>query len=196
MTMKKVKLHIKGMVCPRCETVIRIELEHLGVKIITLLPGYALVEVPPSVTLGTIAQSLHRHGFELLEDPELRLVEQIKTAILAYLRQQEIAAAENKEVATLSDFLAHTIGKSYSHLSKLFSKHEGTTLEKHYIQWRIERVKELLDNDELNVSEIAAKLGYSSVHYLSTQFKKVTGMSVSTYRKESEQIGRNYFNKL
>ena len=194
--MKRVKLHIKDMVCPRCETVICQELEKLKVQVITIKPGYATVEVPPSVDLNLIGERLRRHGFELLEDSEHQLVEKIKTGILDYLYHQEAAATSGEEVSALSHFLAHTIGRSYSYLSKLFSKHEGKTLESYYIHLRIERVKELLDYGELNVSEIATKLGYSSVHYLSAQFKKVTNMSISTYRKESGQIGRNYFNKL
>ncbi len=193
--MKQMKLHIKDMICPRCETVIRQELEQLGAAVVTMQPGYATVEVPATVDLSMIAEKLRRHGFELLEDPELRLIEQIKIATLQYLYRQESAATRRESIPTLSDFLSHTIGKSYSHLSKLFSRHEGKTLEHHYIHLRIERVKELLDYGELNVGEIAAKLGYSSVHYLSAQFKKVTGMSVSAYRKNIEKIGRRYFNK-
>lgn len=193
--MKQIKLHIKDMICPRCETVIRQEIEQLGAAVVTIQPGYATVEVPATVDLSMIAEKLRRHGFELLEDPELRLIEQIKIATLQYLYRQESAATRRESIPTLSDFLSHTIGKSYSHLSKLFSRHEGKTLEHHYIHLRIERVKELLDYGELNVGEIAAKLGYSSVHYLSAQFKKVTGMSVSAYRKNTEKIGRRYFNK-
>jgi YesN/AraC family two-component response regulator len=152
------------------------------------------VEVPPSVDLNLIGKRLRCHGFELLEDPEHQLAEKIKTGILDYLHRQEAAAVDGQEIPTLSRFLTHAIGRSYSYLSKLFSKHEGKTLERHYIHLRIERVKELLDYGELNVSEVATKLGYSSVHYLSAQFKKVTGMSITTYRKDSEKINRNYLN--
>ena len=194
--MKKIELHIKGMICPRCETVIRQEIENLKAKVITINPGYAKVEVPTSVDMPLIGEQLRRHGFELLEDPELQLVEKIKTVTLKYLHHQENAATASEKVPTLSHFLTHTIGRSYSHLSKLFSKHEKRTLESHYIHLRIERVKELLDYGELNVGEIARKLGYSSGHYLSAQFKKVTKQSISAYRKGSEQMGRNYFDKL
>ncbi len=194
--MKKLKLHIKDMICPRCETVICMEMELLGAKVITIRPGFATIVVPASVNLSVIAQRLQHHGFELLEDPEQRLVEQIKTTILNYLYCQENAAAEKKEVANLSKFLTLHIGKSYSHLSKLFSKLERKSLEKYFIHLRIARVKELLSYGELNVGEIASRLGYSSVHYLSAQFKKVTGMSISTYRKDMEKIGRNYLNNL
>ena len=194
--MKKIKLHIKDMICPRCETVIRLEMKKLKAKVTTIKPGYATVEVPTSVDLNLIGKRLRRHGFELLEDPEHQLVERIKTVTLDYLYRQEAAAVDGEEVPTLSQFLTHTIGRSYSYLSKLFSKHEAKTLEHHYIHLRIERVKEFLDYGELNVGEIAAKLGYSSVHYLSAQFKKVTNMSITKYRKDSEKISRNYLNEL
>ena len=194
--MEKIILHIKDMVCPRCETVIRQEMEKLKAKVTAIKPGYAIVEVPISLDLSLIDKKLRYHGFELLEGPKLQLVEKIKTATLEYLYRQENAAIGGEKVPTLSNFLANTIGRSYSHLSKLFSKHEGRTLESYYIHLRIERVKELLDYGKLNAGEIARKLGYSSVHYLSAQFKKVTHMSISTYRKESEQIGRHYFSEL
>ena len=194
--MKKIKLHIKDMICSRCETVIRLEMRKLKAKVINIKPGYATVEVPTSVDLALIGKRLRRHGFELLEDPEQQLVGKIKTVTLDYLYRQEAATVDGEEMPTLSHFLTHQLGRSYSYISKLFSKHEGKTLEHHYIHLRIERVKEFLDYGELNVGEIAAKLGYSSVHYLSAQFKKVTSMSITEYRKESEQIGRSYFNKL
>ena len=193
--MKKLKLHIKDMVCPRCETVIRLEMERLAATVVTIKPGYAIVEVPPSVDVDLIGKQLRHHGFELLEDPEHQLVERIRTVILEYLYHQEAAAADGQKVPILSQFLTHTIGRNYSHLSKLFSRYEGKTLEQHYIHLKIERVKEFLDYGELNAGEIADKLGYSSVHYLSAQFKKVTNTSMTKYRKESERIGRNYFNQ-
>ena len=194
--MKKIKLHIKDMICPRCETVIRQEMKKLNARVITIKPGYATVEVPISVDLHLIDRKLRRHGFELLEDPERQLVERIKKVTLDYLYCQENAALAGEEVPTLSQFLTNIIGRSYSHLSKLFSQHEKRTLESYYIHLRIERVKELLDYGELNVGEIARKLGYSSVHYLSAQFKKVTNMSITAYRKDSEKISRNYLNEL
>lgn len=190
--MKQTELHIKNMVCPRCETVINMELEQLGVHVLALRPGYAHVAIPESVNRSLIAQRLRHHGFELLEDPEKRTIEQIKTTTLEYLQTQEQAASTGKAIPTLSNFLTQSLGKNYSYLSKLFSQHEDKTLEKYYIYLRIERVKELLDYGELNVSEIARQLGYSSVHYLSAQFKKVTGQSVSAYRKNLDTVRRDY----
>lgn len=194
--MKILKLHIKDMICPRCETVIQLEMKKLKANVVSIKPGYAIVEVPVSVNLELIAEKLRYHGFELLRDPELVLVEQVKTTIRDYLYHQEKSTVEGRKSLTLSEYLMQSIGRSYSHLSKLFSKHEGKTLERYYIHLRIERVKELIDYGELNVGEIAHKLGYSSGHYLSAQFKKETGMSISEYRKQAEQIGRKYLNEL
>lgn len=199
--MKKLKLHIKDMICSRCETVIRLEMKKLSAKVISIKPGYAMVEVPTDVDMSLIANRLGQHGFELLEDPEQQLIGKIKTTVREYLQQQEEAShkkghSEDTELPTLSSFLVYTLGRSYSYLSKLFSRYEEHTLEHYYIHLRIERVKELLDYNELNVSEIADKLGYSSGHYLSAQFKKVTGMSISEYRKNAEVLGRQYFDRL
>ena len=194
--MKKLKLHIKDMICSRCETVIRQEMRKLKAKVVRIQPGYATVEVPTNVDLKLIAKKLQRHGFELLEDPEQRFIGQIKTTVREYLHRQERAALDGMELPTLSQFLIDKLGRSYSHISKLFSRYEGHTLEQYYIHLRTERVKEFLDYNELNVNEIADTLGYSSGHYLSAQFKKVTGMSISDYRRSAEKLGRKYFNQL
>ncbi len=193
--MKKLTLHIKDMICPRCETVISQEMQKLEARVVAIKPGYATVEVPTTVDINLIAERLRRHGFELLKDPEEQLVERIKTTTLHYLSRQQDAAVKGEKMLILSAFLTRAIGRSYSHLSKLFSKHEGKTLEHYYIGLRIERVKELLDYQELNISQIADKLGYSSGHYLSAQFRKVTGRSISDYRKNADTVGRNYLSE-
>lgn len=194
--MKQLELHIKGMVCPRCETVIRQEIKQLGGNVLSIKPGYANVVLPDSVSQQTIAKCLQKHKFELLEDADQQLVQQIKTAVLNYLVYQEEAVLLKQKVATLSEFISRAVGRDYSYLSKLFSHSENQTLEHYYILVRVERVKELLEYDELNASEIAYQLGYSSVHYLSAQFKKVTGMSITTYRKNLGKLGRNYLNEI
>ena len=194
--MHTLELHIKGMVCPRCETVIRQELERLDVAVVSIRLGYATVEAPSSVDRSSIARQLRPHGFELLTDPEEQRLEQIRAAVFDYLRLQEAAASRGASVPALSHFLAQKVGRNYSYQSKLFSTREGRTLEHYYIHLRIERVKELLDDNERNVSEIAHQLGYSSSHYLSAQFKKVTGQSISDYRKNTRDSGRNYLNQI
>jgi YesN/AraC family two-component response regulator len=178
--MKTLNLNIKNMVCLRCILVVRNELESLGAFVSTIRIGYATIEAPESVTKRIIAYSLSTYGLELLEDKEEVLIEQIKLAVQQYIKNLENFSIE----VTLSDFLAHNLGKNYNFLSKHFSKSEGSTIESYYINKRIDRVKELIKYDELNLSEIAAKLGYSSVHYTSSQFKHVTGLSVTDYKAE------------
>lgn len=188
--MKTIHLHIKNMVCPRCILVIQNELKTLGAEILTLRLGYASLSLPESVTKKQISSGLHKYGFELLEDKEHILLEQIKLSIQEYIQTLEISV----KGIMLSEYLAQDLGKNYNLLSKLFSKQEGETIETYYINKRIERVKELLQYEELNLSEIAMKLGYSSVHYLSSQFKRVTGLSVSEFKEDLKKEDHLYKN--
>ena len=188
--MKTINLNIKNMVCPRCILVIQNELQELGATVSMIQLGHATIQIPATLTRDTIASRLKTYGFELLEDKEKILLEQIKLGIQHYIELLENSTKE----AMLSDFLAHEIGKNYNSLSKLFSKAEGLTIETYYINKRIDRVKELVQYDELNLSEIGEKLGYSSVHYLSSQFKRVTGLSVSDYKEVIKDENRYYRN--
>jgi len=180
--MKSTNLHIKNMVCPRCILVVTNELTAIGAEIIQAELGHVSVNLPDQLTTDEINSKLKEFGFELLTDKELQVVEQIKVEVLRYLELLEKNAVEYN----LSDYLVGEIGKNYSYLSKLFSKHENVTIENYYISRKIKRVKELLSYNELTLSEIAVQLGYSSVHYLSSQFKRVTGQSVSGYKKQLE----------
>jgi YesN/AraC family two-component response regulator len=167
------------MVCPRCILVVNDILTELGAHVLTIRLGYVSIQMPQTVNKDMIESQLNKFGFELLEDKQEILIEQLKQAIQNYIKKLENSSKE----AMLSDFLAHEIGKNYNFLSKLFSKSQGITIEAYYIDKRVDRVKELIKHDELNLSEIAVKLGYSSVHYISSQFKRVTGLSVSEYKE-------------
>ena len=168
------------MVCPRCVMVVGNELKVLGAEVESVKLGYAQVTLPATLTLEEIDTRMKKFGFELIYESENILTEQTKIAVLDYLKHVQ---SKGKKAKKLSAYISLKIGKNYNYLSKVFSKQTGDTLEKYYIHLRVEKVKELLDYDELNVSEIAITLGYSSVHYLSNQFKKVTGFSVSDYKK-------------
>ena len=189
--MKTLILNIKNMVCPRCILVVQNELEELGALISTIRLGYVAIQVPDNLSKEKIASRLNPYGFELIEDKEEILMERIKLGIQHYI---EILEKSTKELM-LSDFLSHEIGKNYNFISKHFSKNEGITIETYYINKRVDRVKELIKYDELNLSEMAVKLRYSSVHYLSSQFKRVTGLSVSKY-KEVIRNENQYYNNL
>ena len=123
---------------------------------------------------------MEKNGFEIVKDESTILLEKIKINLIKYLTLIE---DEKYKTEPLSKFLTGQIGKNYSLLSKHFSKYTNKTIERHLIDLKIERVKELLDYNELTLSEIAIRLGYSSVHYLSSQFKKITGKSASNYKK-------------
>lgn len=175
------KLYIKNMVCHRCVIVVQQELEKLGIKPTSIRLGEVDVsETPTPEKLSEIRSALSSVGFELIDDRKSKLIEQIKTLIIDVVHRQI------KLKTNLSDYLAEHIGKDYSHLSNLFSEVEGTTIEQYAIHQRIERVKELLVYDELTLSQIAYELGYSSVAHLSNQFKKITGLTPSHFKKIGE----------
>lgn len=173
------KLYIKNMVCDRCRMVVRQEMDKLHIDYTNVELGEVSLASPPTTEeLSLLARELKRNGFELIEDKGKRTISAIKTAILDYIRDTSGPRKFN-----FSDYLSSKLNKDYSSLSKLFSEVEGTTIEKYLILQKIERVKELLVYDEMNLSEIAHALHYSSVQHLSNQFKKITGLTPSHFKK-------------
>lgn len=172
---------IKNMVCPRCITVISNELRGLGVAFEIDKLGEITIFDHDKVGLEAIKQVLAKHDFELILDKDELLVEQVKLAVIDLVQGRIITNLRN------SDYIAGRVGQSYSNLSKTFSKREGVTIEKYIILQKIKRVKELLEYGQMNLSEIARKLGYSSVHHLSSQFKAVTGKTVNAYKDSESQ---------
>ncbi|MCB0522585.1 MAG: helix-turn-helix transcriptional regulator [Lewinellaceae bacterium] len=172
------KLFIKNMVCDRCKMMVRQELAKAGVSPETVELGE--ISFPRELTpqeIKTIGEVLTPLGFEMIDDRRSRLIEQIKKTIIELVHYTEEMPKVN-----LSVYLSQKLHYEYSHLSNLFSAIEGITLEKYFIAQKIERVKELLVYDELTLSEIAHRMGYSSVAYLSGQFKKVTGLTPSYFK--------------
>ncbi|WP_290146024.1 AraC family transcriptional regulator, partial [uncultured Duncaniella sp.] len=125
--------------------------------------------------LEELDQSLRELGFELLTDPETRLIERTKHLVMRHIREEE------GHHHNLSDCIERNLNVSYDTVSRIFSQREGRTLEKYHIAQKIERVKELLQHDEYTLSEIAYMVDYSSVAHLSRQFKSVTGMTPTEY---------------
>ncbi|HET6528101.1 MAG TPA: helix-turn-helix domain-containing protein [Balneolaceae bacterium] len=183
---EEIKLHIKNMVCPRCITVVRETLEDIGFTVREVELGKAVVNDEPGISISTVDEQLQKHGFELIQGKDQQLVEQIKTLLIQYVQELE----ESDEVPKLSDYLTDQLHQNYSSLSSSFSQSEDITLEKYLIHLKIERVKELLSYNELTLSEIAYKLSYSSVSHLSNQFKQITGMSVTDYKKAKDSFRR------
>ncbi len=172
-------LQIKNMVCPRCVASVTSVLDELGIS-------YQRVELGTVELSGNfsdnqkskLAASLESLGFELLSSAESKLINDIKTFII-----NKVHYSKQHTTINLSKELSALLHKDYSVLSKAFSRKEGITIEQFLITQRIEKVKELLSYNEMTISEIADVLGYSSVSHLSGQFKKMTGMSASVFRK-------------
>jgi len=167
------------MVCIRCKMVVKSELEKLGLHFSGLELGE--VEIMDKISkdqLDNLAAALKLTGLELMDDSKQILVEKIKTIIIELIHHTDEQIKIN-----LSDYLTDKLNHNYTYLSNLFSDVKGTTIEQFYLANKIEKVKELLVYDELNLTEIAWKLHYSSISHLSNQFKKMTGLTPSHFKK-------------
>lgn len=170
------KLLIKNMVCPRCIMAVKKLLESEGLTVMSVSLGDAeIAEELTNEQRLAVATELQQVGFELLDNPRSQLVEQIRIAVLKWVRM-------NQKTQKMSEYLSKHLQKDYSTLSKLFSEVRGITIERFAIIHRIEYAKELLCYSQLSTSEIAYTLGYSSPAHLSSQFKQVTGMTPKEFR--------------
>jgi len=178
-----VKLYIKNMVCIRCKMVVKDELTKLGLHYTSVELGEAEIteEIDPALR-EAIKTALLKSGLELMTDKKSVLIQQIKNIIVELVHYTEEPLAIN-----LSAFLSQKLEHDYTYLANLFSETQGTTIEQFFIGHKIERVKELLVYDELNLTEIAAQMHYSSVGHLSAQFKKVTGLTPSYFKQLKEK---------
>jgi AraC-like DNA-binding protein len=186
------KLFVKNMVCDRCKMVVRAELERLGLHPGSVELGEITLEeetIDPALT-ATVQHRLQDIGFELIENRKHRIIEQIKTIIIELIHRDN----DDSRVKH-SEYIARQLGMDYPYLSKLFSELEGTTIEQYTILQRIEKVKELLAYGEQTLSEIAYQLGYSSVAALSSQFKKVVGLTPSAFKAAGGE-GRKTLDKV
>lgn len=176
-------LHIKNMVCNRCILVVRQLLEKSELTPIHVELGRAIVQEELSDTKrAALKNALEAVGFELIDDRRTVLIEQLRNAVIDLVHRRD-----NDLRTNLSDYLAEKFHSDYGALSKLFSEVNGITLEKYYIAQKIERVKELLVYGELSLGEIAGKLNYSSTAHLSAQFKSVTGITPSAFRRLNDK---------
>ena len=158
-------------------------------QIIPIVTNLGEVEIEGDLTeekLFALNTSLKKMGFELIDDKKSRIVNKIKTIIISQVFHSNEANSVN-----LSKHISDQLNYDYNHLSTIFSELEGISIEKYFINQRIERVKELILYDELSLSEIAYQLGYSSVSHLSNQFKKITGLTPSFYKSLKEHKRTN-----
>ncbi|MFZ2322372.1 MAG: helix-turn-helix domain-containing protein [Ignavibacteriaceae bacterium] len=173
-------IYIKNMVCNRCIKVVREEFEKLGLIVKNIQLGEVeVVNDASKLDIKKIDKVLTENGFELLDNKNSKIIEKVKILIIDLIRT--VDAGKNINI-NFSDYLADKTGLNYHYLSTLFSSLEGITVEKYVIHQKIEKVKELLVYGELTLSEIAFRLGYSSVQHLSNQFKKITGLTPSYFK--------------
>ena len=158
-----------------------------GITVHEMVLGRARISYDPGkITEKDIRVLLQQYGFDLLENKEDQLVGKIKVAVIELIHHLN----NMNSIVRKSDYLVEKLGFSYQYLSRVFSEKEPTTLEKYIILQKIERIKHLIDEEDYSLSEIAYMMDYSSVQYLSNQFKKVTGMTVSQYKSGGEMEKR------
>jgi AraC-like DNA-binding protein len=172
------RIYIQNMVCLRCKMVVKSELDKLGLHYgVVELGEVDIMEDISSGQLSELNTSLKKAGLELMDDKKSILVEKIKTLIIELVHYTDEQIKVN-----LSDYLSGKLNYNYTYLANIFSEVKGTTIEQFYLTHKIERVKELLVYGELNLTEIAWKLHYSSVAHLSNHFKKKTGLTPSQFK--------------
>ncbi len=172
------ELLIKNMVCRHCVGAVRSILTQQGLDPVSVEIGRAEITADhlTSAQLEALDKALGEAGFSRITDPEVGVVEQVKQAVMHHVR------SEDECRLNLSDCIERQLGVSYDTASRVFSRHEGRTVESYCTAQRIERVKELLEYGELTLSEIAWKTGFSSPAHMSRRFKEITGLTPSAYR--------------
>jgi len=174
-----VNLFIKNMVSIRCKMIVKSELDNLGLDYLAVDLGHAVIKGGISAEQRTqLKSALLKHGLELMDDKKAMLIEKIKNVVI-----EMVHYADELPKINFSTYISSKLGYDYTYLANLFSEVNGITIEHFIIAHRIERVKELLVYDELTLSQISYKLGFSSVAHLSTQFKKVTGLTPTFFKK-------------
>jgi AraC-like DNA-binding protein len=171
------------MVSSRCKKAVKEELKKLGLHFIVVdLGEVEIMENLSTEQLQDLKQGLLEVGFELMDDKKSMLIEKIKNVII-----EMVHYSDEPIKVTFSVYLSEKLDHDYTYLSNLFSEVQGTTIEHFIISHKTERVKELIIYGELNITEIAWKMGYSSVAHLSTQFKKVTGLPPSHFKNMKDK---------
>lgn len=175
------KIQIKNMVCPRCLSSVRTILNDMQIEYNRIELGIVgLNNELNEEQKEKLSNKLQTQGFELLSSEESKVINAIKSFVINKIHYPDTSQHSNHN---LSDELSKELHTSYSKLSKTFSRVEGITIEQYLLLQRIEKVKELLSYEEKTISEIAFDLGYSSTAHLSAQFKKITGMPPSAFKK-------------
>jgi AraC-like DNA-binding protein len=181
------KLYIKNMVCNRCKTTVKAELDKIGVQYDAVELGE--VNTKKKITLlqrTRLFNALKLSGFELIDDQKYALIEKLKKVIV------DLEHHTDEDLKTsFSDYISLSVNDNFISLNTLFAEIEGITIEKYIIKHKIERVKELLVYNDLTLAEIAFKMHYSNVAQLSSQFKRITGLTPSHFRELRHTMNTN-----
>jgi AraC family transcriptional regulator len=179
---------LRNMVCSCCITLLQERLEKTGFIVTEIRLGEVTVESNhPDLSDEKAVSLFNDLGFEVIRDKNIHLVEQIKIAVIELIHELNNV----NSIIRKSDYLVEKLGMSYQQLSKTFSQHEPVTLEKFIILHKIEKIKELIDSGEYTLSEIAWMMDYSSVQHLSSQFKQITGLTPSDYKKSDHSVRKS-----
>lgn len=175
------RIFIRNMMCSCCTRLVKEDLTKLGITVLDVKLGEATVIYDPEkISKNQIDEVLQDLGMSLISNKDEIVVEQIKQTIIELVHYMNNVDS----IVRKSEYLVEKMGRSYQTLSKLFSRVEPITLEKYIILQKIERVKELAMEDKISLSEIAWMMDYSSPHHLSSQFKLITGISLSDFKKD------------
>ncbi|MBB2950612.1 AraC family transcriptional regulator [Sphingobacterium sp. JUb56] len=181
------KLFIQNMVSLRCKMMVKSELEKLGIEFSQIDLGEVKLVKPISKTLqNSLKEALHLSGLELMDDKKALLIEKIVNIII-----ETIHYADELPNVNFSDFISEKLQHNYHYLAELFSKTKGITIEHFIILHKVEKIKELIIYNELNLTEISYKMHYCSVSHLSKQFKKVTGLTPTFFKNLPNRQRRN-----
>ncbi len=181
------KLFIKYMVSLRCKMLVKEELQKLGLHYVNVdLGTIEILENINPAQRSQLKKNLRRSGLELLDDKKSILIEKVKNTII-----EMIYYSDELPKVNYSDYISEKLGYDYTYLASIFSEVKGITIQQFIIIHKIERVKELLIYDELNLTEISYKLHYSSVAHLANQFKKITGLTTTFYKRLKDKRKQN-----
>jgi len=185
------RIYISNMLCACCMRLVKEDLTKLGITVLDVKLGEATILYnQDKISKNQIDEVLHNLGLGLIRNKDEILVEQIKQTVIELVHYMNNVDS----IVRKSEYLVEKMGKSYQTLSKLFSKVESMTLERYIILQKIERVKELAMEDKISLSEIAWMMDYSSPHHLSNQFKIITGVSLSDYKKDPATYKKSIHN--
>ena len=175
----KATLYIKNMVCDRCIKVLKNEIKASNIDLLEIELGKLKLDIESDVDMEILKNIIKINGFEIIDSVEDKITEQVKIQLIKLVDDLPLNLSEN-----LSVHLATNMNKDYSKISKVFSFTEGLTIERYFIRLKIEKVKELIQTQSYNFTEVSQLLDYNHINHLSRQFKNETGMSLSTYKLE------------